>query len=549
MENHRTPWSNATARRASATGLALGLTLAFTLSPRQARAACGDGTIEGADVCDDGNSLDGDGCSASCTVEPDFDCRVQRSTMIVNGSFDTFPTGLGGWTLASGDFDWVDGTAAGGCQGPSGDGTRHVDMNGFTRGQLYQDITTVPGERVVVTFLGSANCILLGGEPCDTRCTKRLTVSVSDTADPTSTAFATSVYDLDGQPRAVGWSLRRFEFVARTAMTRLTFTGSDPNAAGPFLDRVRVAESVCDPRTCGDGTVGAGETCDDGNTRSGDGCSAVCSLELGWMCATPGMACAGRCGDGFVVATEACDDGDTTSGDGCSDRCEVEPGYACALDPFSNTSVCVMSCGNGTLEAGEVCDDGNAVDTDACSNTCLRGPGEPCLTDPQCALVPRCALSTCAGCYDTAPAGGRDFGCSASTPACDVAGATPSCVECLEDADCAMAERCVLRACVPVGMDAGPLPDAAVSPDAATNPDAATAPDGAVARDAAMDPDAAAGLDVGPAPIDAGPRIGGASGGACVCGASRAPAGPPWLVCAGVIVLAAAQRRRRGARR
>jgi cysteine-rich repeat protein len=34
---------------------------------------CGDGVLEGDEACDDGNTADGDGCSATCTVEQD-DC-------------------------------------------------------------------------------------------------------------------------------------------------------------------------------------------------------------------------------------------------------------------------------------------------------------------------------------------------------------------------------------------------------------------------------------------------------------------------------------------
>ena len=33
-------------------------------------ALCGDGALGGAEACDDGNRIDGDGCSAVCTVEP-----------------------------------------------------------------------------------------------------------------------------------------------------------------------------------------------------------------------------------------------------------------------------------------------------------------------------------------------------------------------------------------------------------------------------------------------------------------------------------------------
>ena len=37
-------------------------------------AVCGDGIVEGAESCDDGDLLPGDGCSATCTVETGYDC-------------------------------------------------------------------------------------------------------------------------------------------------------------------------------------------------------------------------------------------------------------------------------------------------------------------------------------------------------------------------------------------------------------------------------------------------------------------------------------------
>jgi cysteine-rich repeat protein len=45
---------------------------------------CGDGTwIEQYESCDDGNSVNGDGCNLICQVEPDYECRPQ----------DKLPTG------------------------------------------------------------------------------------------------------------------------------------------------------------------------------------------------------------------------------------------------------------------------------------------------------------------------------------------------------------------------------------------------------------------------------------------------------------------------
>ena len=35
---------------------------------------CGDSMVTGAEVCDDGNTVDGDGCSSTCTLEPGYTC-------------------------------------------------------------------------------------------------------------------------------------------------------------------------------------------------------------------------------------------------------------------------------------------------------------------------------------------------------------------------------------------------------------------------------------------------------------------------------------------
>jgi cysteine-rich repeat protein len=40
---------------------------------------CGDGSVTGSEACDDGNNDDGDGCSATCTVEAGFTCTGESS--------------------------------------------------------------------------------------------------------------------------------------------------------------------------------------------------------------------------------------------------------------------------------------------------------------------------------------------------------------------------------------------------------------------------------------------------------------------------------------
>lgn len=44
-----------------------------------APAACDDGIVNGAEQCDDGNGLPGDGCSAACSLEPGYACSGEPS--------------------------------------------------------------------------------------------------------------------------------------------------------------------------------------------------------------------------------------------------------------------------------------------------------------------------------------------------------------------------------------------------------------------------------------------------------------------------------------
>ena len=57
-------------------------------------AECGDGVIEGAETCDDGNSNEGDGCSSICQVEDGAECNGEPSVCNFEVCGDGFIVGL-----------------------------------------------------------------------------------------------------------------------------------------------------------------------------------------------------------------------------------------------------------------------------------------------------------------------------------------------------------------------------------------------------------------------------------------------------------------------
>ncbi|MBK9032357.1 MAG: DUF4215 domain-containing protein [Myxococcales bacterium] len=273
-------------------------------TPSVCSTTCGDGIIAGAEACDDGNPASGDGCSATCAIEPGWTCTGAPSACVTTCG-DGIPAGAE--TCDDGNT-----TAGDGC------GATCATEPGWTCTGAPSACTTSCGDGVVA-----------GAETCDDGNT-----TAGDGCDATCAT----------EP---GW----------------TCTG---------------APSAC-TTTCGDGVVAGAEACDDGNTTADDGCSTTCAIEPGWSCTGAPSACSPNCGDGMVDGAETCDDGNTTADDGCSPTCQEEPGWTCDA---AMPSVCTEDCGNGALDDNEACDDGNIAADDGCSPTCAVEVGWMCTGDP-----------------------------------------------------------------------------------------------------------------------------------------------------------------------
>lgn len=108
---------------------------------------------------------------------------------------------------------------------------------------------------------------------------------------------------------------------------------------------------------CGNLRLERGEDCDDGNTIEGDGCSPQCLNE--------GSRYPLACGDRVRGPGEQCDP-PGVNGVGCSSRCLKTGSLPCQP---GQTLGC---CGNTTLDAFENCDGGNSIPGDGCSARCLN---------------------------------------------------------------------------------------------------------------------------------------------------------------------------------
>jgi len=385
---------------------------------------CGDAHPDPGEVCDDGNTKDGDGCSANC--KSDESCG--------NGILDT----------AAGevcdDSNTKDGDhCSANCKSDESCGNKIVDT---AVGEACDDGNHADGDHCSADCKSDERCgngitDIAAGEICDmvpqdpAKCSIDCKSSIdcgNAILDPGEECdFGMSVNSLTGECRPDCIFNRCGDGYTNTVGSsghteHVEQCDAAPQAAKDVRD-LRPTESAtcnidCTTAICGDGKVNPlnktspataiGEQCDDGNRDDGDGCDNNCTVTgCGNGITDPGEQCddgnqsngdgcdnnckATACGNGIVTGTEACDDGNQNNNDGCSSICVVErcgdgtPNNRteqCDTGTISSTcngDCTVAACGDGKINqlftpggapGPEQCDDGNILDNDGCSSKC-----------------------------------------------------------------------------------------------------------------------------------------------------------------------------------
>lgn len=269
---------------------------------------CGDGVVEPGEECDDGNTVNCDGCSARCTVEPSCDDGDPCTT-------DTCDPGTGTCTHTTNNAQCDDGNpctwdlcTATGCM--HADVADYTACNGGSGVCLSGTCASVDGDGIVEP-----------GEQCDDGNTAN--------CDGCSAIFTIEPLCDDGDP--------------------CTTDMCDPvTGACTYVPRDGGCSATGDAGVV-DGGAGSCKTaadCDDGNECTQDWCtptgcahapfSGFPSCNGGAGCCVGATCAACDCGDGVVEPGEQCDDGNALYCDGCTPGCRLEPpcddGNACTMD-------------------------------------------------------------------------------------------------------------------------------------------------------------------------------------------------------------------------
>lgn len=270
---------------------------------------CPNGTREGSEQCDDGNAIDGDGCSTSCKKEVRCgDGMTQNKEQCDDGN------------AVSGD----------GCSS-----TCIVESTTVEKNPLCGDGFVDANE---ACDAGSKNAQT--ADACRSNCTLPL--------------CGDGIID-SGEQCDNGSENKDSVNRCRTSCM-LPVCGDGIVDATEECDGSLDCTSVCRKITgaiCGNSVVEESEQCDDGNNKNGDGCTSICTFELS-------LSLVSVCGNGYKEPGEECDDGNTNEADRCTMDCKnrtvditwhsaPETRQLAMLIPVQNTITMVAETGPGML--------------------------------------------------------------------------------------------------------------------------------------------------------------------------------------------------------
>ncbi len=246
-------------------------------TPDECHTSCGDGIVADLEQCDDGDAENGDGCSSTCAIETDWDCvrttacGMSNCLIVVCG--DGKVTGAESSDQRCDDGNTVDGD---GC-----DGTCMVEcgyvcsMGGAAKPDF---CTTACGDGVIAGVEVCDDGNKQDGDGCTTKC------RIEPGWDCTWAACEMSeCKPVCGDGRVVGSEVGREGYCdddntdSDDGCSRICTVECGFACKGATSSSADHCTS-----SCGDGKLAVDEECDDGNLDDEDGCDATCFREADW---------------------------------------------------------------------------------------------------------------------------------------------------------------------------------------------------------------------------------------------------------------------------
>lgn len=214
----------------------------FALQATLTVGTCGDGSRDGSEQCDDGNLVDGDGCSATCALEVDSASQAcpGRAVSLTGAGAEPRVLNVSGSTLPVAGVP-ASKFSVSSCGSAAPDVVYAVssDIDGYLTATVDADFpASLMIKSACTTGSGSADRIVC-------------------THERTGVA-----------PKIIGVPIRA------GVPLYLMVDGYATASVGTFQMQLEVVAPVC-----GNGRIDGGETCDDGNLDDADGCSASCQTE------------------------------------------------------------------------------------------------------------------------------------------------------------------------------------------------------------------------------------------------------------------------------
>ncbi|MBU6162153.1 MAG: DUF4215 domain-containing protein, partial [Myxococcales bacterium] len=246
------------------------------VQPDVGPSSCGDGEVQGAEECDDGNDVDDDACRNDCVAARCGDgiLNAVLGTQSFESPSVTDPFGNEGNVCDDGASCPESSCEVG--DDPYAPEHGICQALGFERALAVEWGNGAGVSNPVTLRAFNWDCVSY-------RCIGGQAPAVAPPCEPWEMLNRIECEGIVGEQCDLGVD-----------------NSNEPDACRP---------DTCVLPFCGDGIVDSDEECDDANNNNADGCSNNCLQP--------------QCGDGIVQAGEQCDDGDDIDDNGCRDNCLV----------------------------------------------------------------------------------------------------------------------------------------------------------------------------------------------------------------------------------